>query len=169
MEVNDLVAIKSMLGEEPHGCYDDCYCQRGRINGAGATALAAGFAALGIVIFGGLGAYAYVNATQKTAAALAHANGQRISDTISSINQINQTLLNEVNMRQAGDANTGARIDVLNTISTRADANASAWANAQNSLAFGVLGGEYSRCPSEVALVSKSYCGCPATGCGCNG
>lgn len=50
-----------------------------------------------------------------------------------------------------------------------AGANSNAWAQAEANLLSGAITGQYARCPQEVTLVSKQNCGCPATGCGCNG
>ena len=184
MNVNDLVAIKSMFDtDDMHKGYCDEHYHDRSISGGAATALAAGFAGLGIVIFGGLGLYGYVNAMQRNTALLTQANGQRITDTITAIGQLNQTLLNEANARQTGEnamrneytTATNRVVDkiyIVNTTATSANSVASAIANAENTLFTQSILGNINQCPQKVSLYSAPQpCPCPASncGCGCNG
>jgi hypothetical protein len=175
--INDFLAMKTVLDDDNHRCYcDDCYCHRR--NGLGDTALALGAAGLGIAVLGGFALFGYVNQAQKNAALLTQANGQRITDTVAAIGQLNNTLLNEASVRQANESamrneyTTSAsrlsdQITITNNAATTAQANSASWASAQASLANDVLSQRFSVCPQEVVLTSKQYCPCPATNCGC--
>lgn len=180
--INDFLAYKAAMGDDDRHdhCCDDC-CHRRRIDGGTATALAAGFAGLGIVIFGGLGLYAYSSQQGKTAQLLANANNQRISDSMATLQQLNATLLNEVNARQLGDsanrneANAATnrvndKVDIISTTASNAAANASALASIQQQILADTISGKITTCPQPISIFSAPQpCPCPASNGCCNG
>lgn len=174
MDINDLTAIKTMMGDE-YRRYDDDY-YHDRHEGTRATALGFGIAGLSVAVVGIGAAMLYANAKGCAAMRAADMNANNIS-------MLNSTLLNEMNARQLGDNGlrneyttatnrVADKIDIVNTTATSANSSAASWANAEATLAAGVLSQQYRICPQEVSLVSKQYCPCPASNscsCGCNG
>ena len=138
---------------------------KSQTSGLGIAGLAVGIGA-GIAAIGG---WLWAGSQAKNAKEVAIAKNDGLRDLVSTLAT---TVAAERGERIAGDLNITTTIN--DTLSGQQSGSLTATQQAELSqaqqLMFGLSTGEYSKNPQKVALYRDAVpCGCPDTGCGCNG
>ena len=169
MESSDVLMMKSLIDRDGMSDYEQsmlAHKQSCRPNGTSVAAITIGSAALlaavGAWVFGGV----YANAKACGNAQLIGANQAHTQQMLTLLagNAANERAerINQLNLSNK------TIVDIIS--GATASASSASWAQAEAQIVGNVLSGGYSKCPSEVTLVAKQNCGCPAScGCGCNG
>lgn len=166
LELNDLMALKSMSGNEmtPYEQFKVGHMQSKRASGTSIGALGVGIGA-GVVAIGG---WFWAASQAKNAKDVAIAKNDGLRDLVATLAN---TVAAERNERIDGDRTLS--ISINDTVSGQQQGSLTATQQAELSqaqqLMFGLSTGEYSRNPQRVALYQDAKpCNCPASGCGCN-
>lgn len=156
-----------------YGAYYDGYCHRGN----------RGMATTGIGLAAGLGggalllAIAGIWGINQASKARAKGMEQANNALTNNLNQLATLALAERTSRENWQNQHAPTISQYVDVQTGAGAfsganassQSSALAQAEANLLTSALMGRTQTAPQEVALVSKRYCPCPASDCGCNG
>ena len=182
METKDLLELKALSGSmSPYEQYMMGYKQqKSHTSGVGIAGLVLGTvgtaAAIGAWIFGPTYANAKANQAREAATAAKELAGVQIAASQRQIDQLTQLFAAERQERISGDQTITQTItDTVSgsqqgTLTAQQAAELSAIQTATNTVTAGLMTGQYSQNPQRVALYRDATpCGCPATGCGCNG
>ena len=182
LELNDLMALKSMDSNmSPYEQYMVGYKQqKSHTSGVGIAGLTLGTVGTALAIGAWIFAPMYGNAKASQAREAAQA-AKEIANILSANNQrqldqLTTLFAAERNERIAGDVTLNQTItdtvsgQQASTLTAQQAAELSAIQTATNTVTAGLMTGQYSQNPQRVALYRDATpCGCPATGCGCNG
>ena len=182
LEMNDLMALKSMGGESltPYEQYMVGYKQSKRPSGVAIAGLVLGTVGVVAGATAWIFSPSYTNAKAGQAKEAAQSAKEVAMAYINGIDKrldnIGQLLEAEVTRRISGDQTITQTItDTISgqqssqlTATQQAELAASQVATQQ--VMTGLMTGRYSENPQRVALYRDAQaCGCPASGCGCNG
>ena len=166
LEMNDLMALKSMGGNEltPYEQFKIGHMQSKRASGTAIAGLTVGVGAAVLAI----GGAAWAGSRAQNAKDVAIAKNDGLRDLVATLAN---TVAAERNERIDGDRTLS--ISINDTVSGQQSGQLTATQQAELSqaqqLMFGLSTGEYSRNPQRVALYQDAKpCACPASGCGCN-
>ena len=174
LEMNDLMALKSMGGSEltPYEQYKVGYMQqKSHTSGIGVAGLVLGTvgtaAAVGAWIFGPMYGNAKANQAKEVAISAKELANVQIAASQRQLDQLTSLFAAERNERIAGDLNITNTIN--DTVSGSQQGALSQSQQLSNELTFGLMTGRYSENPQKVAIYQDAKpCPC-AGGCGCNG
>ena len=171
LEMNDLMALKSLEnGMSPYEQFKTQNMQaKSRTSGLGIAGLTVGVGASVLAI----GGWLWAGSQAKNAKDVAIAKNDGLRDLVQTLAG---TLAAERSERISGDVTLNQTItdtvsgQQASTLTAQQAAELSAIQTATNTVTAGLMTGQYSQNPQKVALYRDATpCGCPATGCGCNG
>lgn len=183
LEMNDLMALKSMGGDSltPYEQVKLDYMQsRHHTSGIGVAGLVLGTvgtaAAIGAWIFGPMYGSAKANQAKEAAQSAKELANVQINATQRQLDQLTTLLASERSERLQGDYTISQTItDTVSgsqqgQLTAQQQAELAASQVATQQVMTGLMTGRYSENPQRVTLYRDAQaCGCPASGCGCNG
>ena len=183
MEINDLMTMKALEkdGLSPYEQYKVGFMQnRNHTSGIGVAGLVLGTvgtaAAIGAWIFGPTYANAKSNQAKEAAIAAKEIANVQIAASQRQIDQLTSLFAAERNERINGDFTLNQTItdtvsgQQASTLTAQQAAELSAVNSVMQQTYSDFVTGRASLNPTPVSLYSSPQpCGCPATGCGCNG
>lgn len=172
LETNDLMALKSM-GMTPYEQFKTQHIQaKSHTSGIAVTGLVTGIVGTVAGVTAWIFAPLYGNAKSKEAKEAAYAAKEiaalQNNATQRQLDQLTSLFAAERQERLQGDLNITNTIN--DTVSGQQSGQLSQSQQLSNEITLGLMTGKYTEAPQKVALYRDAMpCGCPATGCGCNG
>lgn len=172
IDMNDLMMLKGLDSKEGFSPYEQVKIQHMQSKHPSGTSIGALSVGIGAAVVG-LGGWFWAASQAKNAKDVAIAKNDGLKDLVATLAN---TVAAERNERINGDFTLNQTItdtvsgQQASTLTAQQAAELSAIQTATNTVTAGLMTGQYSQNPQKVALYRDATpCGCPATGCGCNG